>query len=126
MLETSNTIEWTFTSECPVPDDVSNLLVPEEEAIAAYKTIKDAAIITAIFTNKRLMIRDTQGLTGKKIKIYSLPYSSVTMWSSENAGSLSNNAEIDLWINAGHIKIYLDKGVDIRKLDQLLASSHLK
>ncbi len=44
------------------------------------------------------------------------------MWSSENAGKLLDfNAELELWTRAGHIKIKLDKKVDIRRLDKLIA-----
>ena len=62
---------WTFTTECSVPHDVSEMLIPGETAVCAYKTIRDVAI----FTNKRLIVRDAQGLTGKKVEIYTLPYS---------------------------------------------------
>lgn len=69
---------------------------------------------------------DAQGLTGKKVEIYSLPYSSINMWSSENAGKLLDfNAEIELWTRAGQVKIKLNKGVDIRKLDHLISHAVL-
>ncbi|GBF78425.1 hypothetical protein PA598K_07068 [Paenibacillus sp. 598K] len=115
-------LQWTFISECPVPDDVNALLVDGERAVAAYKTIRDSAV----FTNKRLIVRDAQGLTGKKVEIYSLPYESIHMWSTENAGSfLDMNAEVELWTKAGAIKINLRKGIDIRKLDRLIAEALL-
>jgi hypothetical protein len=104
-------------SECPIPKDVQNLLVPGEEAVAAYKTFRDSAI----FTTKRLIVRDAQGLTGKKVEVYSLPYSSTNMWSSENAGMLDTNAEMELWTRAGHVKVNLRKGIDVRRLDALIA-----
>lgn len=114
---------WTFASECPIPDDVAGMLVDGEKAVCAYKTIRDAAI----FTNKRLIVRDAQGLKGKKVEIYTLPYSSIVMYSTENAGKLLDlNAEVELWTKAGHIKINLNRGIDIRKLDHLLASAMLK
>jgi hypothetical protein len=123
MAETSSILAWTLISECPIPSDVNDLLVPGEQAVAAYKTLRDSAI----FTNKRLIIRDAQGLTGKKVEIYSLPYSSINMWSTENAGKfLDFNAEVELWTRAGHIKINLQKGVDIRKFDKLIAEALLK
>lgn len=122
MNETASILAWTFTSECPVPDDVTDLLVPGEEAVAAYKTIRDSAI----FTTKRLIIRDSQGFTGKKVEIYSLPYSSITMWSTENSGKLLDfNSEVELWTRAGHFKINLKKGIDIRQFDKLLSSALL-
>ena len=56
---------WTFPSECPIPDDLGPPLLTGETPIAAYRTIRDSAV----FTTKRLIIRDAQGLTGNKIKI---------------------------------------------------------
>jgi hypothetical protein len=123
MAETDIILAWTLISECPIPNDVKDLLVDGEVAVAAYKTLRDSAI----FTNKRLMVRDAQGLTGKKVEIYSLPYSSINMWSTENAGAfLDVNAEVELWTRAGHIKVNLRKGVDIRKFDKLIANALLK
>ncbi|MCA0149890.1 MULTISPECIES: PH domain-containing protein [Rossellomorea] len=122
MAVTTGILEWTLLSECPIPDDVNDLLISGEEAVAAYKTLRDSAI----FTNKRLIVRDAQGLTGKKVEIYSLPYSSINMWSTENAGSfLDVNAEVELWTRAGHIKVKLKKGIDVRKFDKLIADALL-
>lgn len=116
--ETAPILAWTLVSECPIPPDVQEVLVPGEQAVAAYKTFRDAAI----FTNKRLIVRDAQGLSGKKVEIYSLPYSSIVMYSSENgAGLLNFNSELELWTKAGHIKVNLSKGIDVRKLDRLIA-----
>lgn len=121
-METKAILVWTLISECKIPDDVTDLLVEGETAIAAYKTFRDSAI----FTNKRLIIRDVQGLSGKKVEIYSLPYSSVNMWSTENAGVIDFNSEVELWTRAGHFKINLSKGIDIRKFDKLIANLLLK
>ena len=62
-METSDILAWTLVSECPIPQDVQNLLVQGEQAVGAYKTFRD----TAIFTNMRLIVRDAQGMTGKKV-----------------------------------------------------------
>lgn len=81
---------------------------------------------SAIFTTHRLIVRDAQGVRGKKVEIYSLPYSAINMWSSENAGGfLDRNAEMELWTRAGHIKVNLHKGIDIRKLDRLIGAAVL-
>lgn len=123
MAETDKILEWTLIAECQIPDDVKDLLIEGEEAIAAYKTFRDSAV----FTNKRLIVRDAQGITGKKVEIYSLPYSSINMWSTENAGKIFDfNAEVELWTRAGHIKVNLQKGVDVRKFDKLIANVLLK
>lgn len=75
---------WTFLTEVPIPQDVAELLVEGEQGVAAFKTMRDSAI----FTTKRLIVRDAQGITGKKVEVYSLPYASINMWSSENAGKV--------------------------------------
>ena len=121
-FEVATITEWTFFNEVPIPNDVAELLVPGEQPYKAFKTFRDSAI----FTNKRLIVRDSQGITGKKVEIYSLPYSAINMWSSENAGKLLDwNAEIELWTRAGHIKIKIGKGCDIRAIDMLLAQAVL-
>jgi hypothetical protein len=122
-IETSTITAWTLVQEIPIPDDVNELLVEGEDAVAAYKTFRDSAV----FTTRRLIVRDAQGLTGKKVEVYSLPYSSINMWSSENAGGmLDRDAELELWTRAGHIKVKLQKKIDIRRLDKLLAWAILK
>ncbi len=112
---------WTFQSEVPIPNDVGSMLIPGERPVAAYRTFRD----TAIFTSRRLIVRDAQGMTGKKVEVYSLPYTVINMWSSENAGTFDFNSELELWTRAGHIKINLGKGVDVRRLDQLIAHAVL-
>jgi len=109
---------WTFVSECPIPRDIGPVLIDGEEPIAAYKTLRDSAV----FTDRRLIVRDAQGMTGKKVEIYSLPYSSIIMWSSENAGMIDFNSELELWTHAGHIKVKLGRGVDVRRLDSLIST----
>jgi hypothetical protein len=121
-METAPILGWTFVSEIPIPDDIRPILVTGEKPVMAYKTFRDSAV----FTTKRLIVRDAQGLTGKKVEMYSLPYSAINMWSSENAGRLLDlNAELELWTRAGHIKVKLHKGVDIRRLDHLISSAVL-
>lgn len=122
-LEVKAITEWTFFNEIPIPEDVGGMLIEGERAFKAFKTFRDSAI----FTNKRLIVRDSQGVTGKKVEIYSLPYSAINMWSSENAGKLLDlNAEIELWTRAGHIKIKIGKGCDVRAIDFLLANAVLR
>lgn len=119
--EVSAITAWQFQAEVPVPQDIGPLLMPGEVPVAAYKTFRDSAV----FTDRRLIVRDSQGLTGKKVELYSLPYKSIDMWSSENAGRIDFNAELELWTRAGHIKIKLGRQVDVRRLDALIATAVL-
>ncbi len=118
MANEMNLLNWTFFREVDIPDDITTLLVENEKPVASFATIRDIAV----FTNKRLIVKDAQCITGKKVEIYSLPYSSILMWSTENAGKLFDlNAEVELWTKVGKIKINLKKDIDIRKFDTLLA-----
>ncbi|MFC7363978.1 MULTISPECIES: PH domain-containing protein [Bhargavaea] len=121
MADLSGMLAWTFSQEVAIPDDVENLLIDGEEAVVAYKTVRDVAVVT----NKRFIISDKQGLTGKKVEVYTIPFNSINMYSTENAGKLDFNAEIELWTRAGKMKINLGRGVDIRKLDKIIAQAIL-
>lgn len=117
----TTTILWTFSAKATPSKEIMDILLPGEEIYQCYKTIRDQAAMT----NMRLIVMDKQGLTGKKVEVYSLPYSSINMWSSENAGTFDINSELELWTRAGHIKINLARDCDIREFDKILGSAIL-
>lgn len=121
MADLNAMMAWTFTQEIDVPDSVSDLLIAGEKAQIAYKTIRD----TAVVTNKRIIISDKQGITGKKVEVYTIPFKSIIMYSSENGGTFDLNTELELWTTAGKFKLNLNKKVDIRKLDKVIAEAIL-
>ncbi len=109
---------WTFTTEVTSPTNEEQTILLENEVVEArFKTIRDVAIIT----DKRLIIIDSQGVTGKKKEIYVLPYKSINMYSTENSGTIDINSEVELWTRAGHIKLKLKKGIDVHKFSKILA-----
>ena len=61
-MEAAEITSWTFVEETPIPKDAQELMVQGEHPYVAFKTFRDSAI----FTNKRLIVRDAQGLTGKR------------------------------------------------------------
>lgn len=56
-----------------VRDEVNGLLIAGEEIACAFKTIRDQLI----FTNKRIISVDVQGITGKRKSFCSMPFSKV-------------------------------------------------
>ena len=84
MADVGSIMTWTFNEETSVPSEVMDVLVDGENPVVAYKTIRDVAVVT----NKRFIISDRQGLTGKKVEVYTIPFKSIIMYSSENAGKL--------------------------------------
>ena len=65
--------------------EIAPLLVPDEEVLSAFKGIRDSVL----FTNKRVIALNVQGMTGKKRDYTSLPYSKVQAFSVETAGTCS-------------------------------------
>jgi hypothetical protein len=63
MTELASVTTWNFQQEIQIPQDVVNLMIPGEQLIAAYAMFRGSAI----FTTKRLIVRDAQELRGKKV-----------------------------------------------------------
>lgn len=120
--ELTDLLNITFISKRDVPSKIQDLFIEGETADYAYSTLRD----TAVFTNHRLIILDTQGVTGTKKEYYSIPYRSIDMWSVETSGILDINGEVDLWTKVGHVKIQLRKGINVKELDSLIARSVFK
>lgn len=78
-----------------VGDGVAELLVPGEQIRQAYKAMRDYVV----FTDKRLIAVNVQGMTGKKKDFTSLPYSKIQAFSVETAGTFDLDAELDLWFS---------------------------
>ncbi len=75
--------------------EYGNLLTENENIDRAYKLVRDMFI----FTNRRLILIDVQGLTGKKVEYRSIPYSKITQFSVETAGHLDLDAELKIWVS---------------------------
>ena len=70
------------------------LLVDGERIERAYKLFRDLTV----FTNKRLIMVDKQGWTGKKKQVTSIPYKNITLFSKESSGHFDMDAEIKIWV----------------------------
>lgn len=114
-------LTWTFRTKAKPEKQILQVLIDGEEILQCYSTVRDQACLT----NKRIIILDSQGIIGKKVEVYSLPYRSIDMWSSENSGSFDFDSELELWTKAGHFKINLSTKCDIREFDRILGDSIL-
>lgn len=74
---------------------IGKLLADNEEIDVAFKLIRDLIV----FTNKRLILIDKQGITGKKTEYHSIPYRSISHFSVETAGHFDLDAELKIWIS---------------------------
>jgi len=77
-----------------------------------------------MFTNKRLLIVEIQGLTGKKVTYLSLPYKNISRFSLETAGTFDLDAELKIWISSAELPSVskrFNKSIDIYAVQRYLA-----
>lgn len=110
--------KWTFINEMDITSDIKVNLLESEKALCIFKTSKDIAI----FTNKRLIIRDVHGIKGKKVEVYSFPYKSILMYSIVNGSVADINSEVELWTKAGNVIIKLKKDIDVNRFDKIIST----
>lgn len=102
-----------------VAGNVAPLLVPGENIIGAYKAMRDYVV----FTDKRLISVNVQGVTGKKKDFSSLPYSKIQVFSVETAGTLDLDSELEMYFSGlGKVKFEFTGANDIVKIGQLIGS----
>lgn len=107
-----------------VQQEFAKVLAPGEVVEHAYQLIRDYFV----FTNKRLVLVDKQGLTGSKVEYHSLPYRSITHFSIETGGTLDLDAELKIWISgsATPFQKQFNKRLSIYEVQSVLASYVLK
>lgn len=95
------------------------IFAKSENVEKAYRLFRDMFI----FTNKRLILVDKQGLTGKKVEYRSIPYKSITQFSIETAGNFDLDAELKIWISGSTTPIQkqFNKNLNIYELQSVLA-----
>ncbi|MCU0342152.1 MAG: PH domain-containing protein [Spirosomaceae bacterium] len=100
------------------------IMVEGESLESAFKVVRDLIV----FTNKRLILVDKQGLTGSKVSFQSVPYRSIVRFAKESAGMFDLDAEIKIWVSGSHEPINLEfkKDRSINEIYQLLGKYTLK
>ena len=104
--------------------DYGQLLVDGEIIEVAFVVLRD----TFLFTNKRLILVDIQGISGRQIEYLSIPYSSIMKFSVQTGSSFDPDAELKLWIGSDTIPLEkrFNKEVSVYKVQKILASHVLK
>lgn len=99
--------------------DIQPLLINGEEIIGSYKAMRDYCV----FTNKRVIAVNVQGMTGKKKDFTSLPYSKVSAYSVETAGVLDLDSELEMYFSGlGKVKFEFSGQSNIVQIGQVISS----
>ncbi|MDR1860151.1 MAG: PH domain-containing protein [Bacteroidales bacterium] len=105
--------------------DFAQLLAEEEYFELGFKILRDMFI----FTNKRLILVDKQGLTGHKVEYKSIVYKAISRFSIETAGHFDLDAELKIWISSEKepsISKQFNKSVNVYDVQKVLAQHVLK
>lgn len=105
--------------------EYGKLLIEDEEIELGFKLIRD----TFIFTTKRLILVEKQGITGSKVEYKSIIYKSISRFSVETAGTFDLEAELKIWVssetNPSIVKQF-NKSVNVYDVQNVLAHHVLK
>ena len=101
---------------------ISPLLIPGEQIIQSFRGIRDGIV----FTNKRIIAINIQGITGKKKDFTSLPYNKIQAYSVETAGTFDLDSELDLWFSGmGKIRFEFVSRADIAGICRMISEKVL-
>jgi len=107
-------------SQSEVQKQFGQLFTDGEEIELAFKLIRDMFI----FTNKRLILVDKQGITNSKTEYKSISYKSISRFSIETAGTFDLDAELKIWISSEQepsIVKQFNKSVNVYEVQKVLA-----
>lgn len=100
-------------------DFITPMFVDGEKIISTYQAIRDGVV----FTNKRIMVVNVQGITGKKKDCTSLPYSKIQAYSVETAGHLDLDSELELWFSGlGKIKLEFVSRTNVAEICKMISA----
>lgn len=104
-----------------VDNNILTLLVPKEEIIGVYKSVRDYVV----FTNRRFISVNIQGVTGKRRDYTIMPYSKISVFSIETSGVLDIDSELQLFFSGvGKVTFEFTGSADIVEIGQMI-SRHL-
>lgn len=101
---------------------IAPMLVDGEEIISTYQSVRDGIV----FTTKRIITINVQGITGKKKDFTSLPYSKIQAYSVETAGVLDLDSELELWFSGmGKIKLEFVSRANVAQICKMISEQVL-
>ena len=102
---------------------IEDFLLDDEQIIGAYQSVRDGVV----FTNKRIIAVNVQGLTGKKKDFTSIPYSKISTFSLETAGVFDLDAELEIYLSGvGKVKFEFTGSTDVKKICKMISEYTLR
>ncbi|AQP98804.1 MULTISPECIES: PH domain-containing protein [Pseudoalteromonas] len=101
MIDFDNKGFFKLKQDSDYADKVKDLLLDDEQIIDSYKSMRDGVV----FTDKRIIAVNVQGITGSKKDFTSLPYKNIVAYSVETSGTFDLDSELEIYFSAvGKVK----------------------
>ncbi|CAM3966137.1 PH domain-containing protein [Vreelandella rituensis] len=119
MIDFDNKGIFKLKQDSEYAEKVTALLLDDEEVIDAYKSMRDGVV----FTNKRIIAVNVQGLTGSKRDFTSLPYKNIVAYSIETSGTFDIDAELEVYFSSlGRVRFEFTGGTEITEISRHIAA----
>lgn len=118
MIDFQNGSYFKLKATNTVHNDLAQLLIPGEQIIGTYQSIRDYVT----FTNKRVIAVNVQGMTGKKKDYTTLPYAKIQAFSVETSGVFDLDSELELYFSGlGKVKFEFTGSSNIVAIGQTIS-----
>ena len=98
---------------------IEDFFVDGEQLIGAYQSVRDGVV----FTTKRIIAINVQGITGKKKDFTSIPYSKISCFSLETAGVFDLDAELEIYMpGVGKLKFQFTGSTDVKQICKVIST----
>jgi len=122
MIDFENKSVFKLKENFDYGSKVADLLIKDERIVGAYKSMRDGVV----FTDRRLIAVNVQGLTGSKVDYTTLPYSNVVAFSVETSGTFDIDSELELYFSAlGRVRFEFTGKTNVVEIAKLISAACL-
>ena len=102
---------------------IDDFMIDGEEIVGSYQSVRDGVV----FTNKRILAINVQGVTGKKKDFTSIPYNKITTFSLETAGMFDLDSELEIYRSGiGKVKFEFTGSTNVKEICKIISTYALK
>ncbi len=118
-------VSFSVTKQEPINESINlvqDILIDGEEVKLVYSHLRDKVW----FTSKRIIAMDVQGMTGSKKEFRSFPFSKITSFAVETAGTFDGDSDFRIWTSGvGVFEIKFRKKLNIKQIGKFLSEKVL-
>lgn len=118
-FENGSIIKLHLVESASIEKEISSQLVADEEVVGIFKSVRDHIV----FTTRRVIAVNVQGVTGKKRSFTTLPYSKIQSFSIETSGIFDIDSELELFFSGiGCVRFEFSGRSNVKEIAQLIAA----